>query len=1734
MKILKKYFGVMLLLTALTGSQAQNITEVSTVTTPVSCGGATDGTITVTVEGGLGNLNYSLMQEGVFVEFSTFIPDRSYTFSNYKKSIDYTIFVSDANSGTQNLVVSTAIGGPDPIMITGALTTDVNCAGIPDGTITVAATGEDGNLVYDLSGPVTRQSISGFFDNLPAGSYDVTVSHGTCFSTYDTTDLIIDTPPPLAINLDNIVPVNCFGESTGALEITPSGGTPSGTGTGYAYSWTSTTGYTSTQEDISGIPAGDYTVVVTDNNGCTAMLGPVTVSQSPEIQINVNNTENVSCDGGNDGSVSITAAGGTPGYTFLWEGLFTGTSYPEEDPTTLVADTYSLTVTDALSCTKTFANAITITEPDPITYSIESITNVKCNGGSDATADLTISGGTLPYGFSWTSDGTYTSAQEDPTGMPAGTYSLVITDGEGCIQSFPDIFTITEPNLIVAVLDGFSDVRCFGGNDGTAEVTISEGTPPYSVRWIGDVTGYVSTSEDPLDLIADTYDLEVTDNNGCVQVFNDIAVIDQPVDITATFTIINVNCNGAFTGEISVVPLGGTPPFNFAWTGPNGYNSNDQNISGLEAGSYDLTITDAHGCQKDFLNNTVVQNSAITATFVVTNLTCNEAGNGEIDVTVNGGTPPYSFNWSGDNGYINTTDLDIAGLDAANYTLTVRDALGCEQEFPVQPVTEPDPLNATFSPVNATCSGADNGAINVTVSGGTPEYGFLWSGPGSFSETTEDVSGLEPGSYSLVLTDANGCLATYTDAVTITEPTEITVVPTSNDISCNGAGDGTISIAVSGGTPGYTYAWSGPGGYSSDQPNLGSLGPGTYSLTVTDANDCSELFNNLVTINEPPAIDVTFTGQDNLDCFGDSDGSVSIDVSGGVAPYTFSWTNNEGTIVSTDEDPSGLTAGTYSLLVTDNTLCSASYPDAVEITEPLPLTLTLTMTPALCTGESNGTVTAAASGGTPAYRYSLSPGGPFTPPDNFNGLPAGPVTVYTLDANGCTAEATITVEEPQPISITSATGIPAACNGTSTGQIIVTVEGGNPGYTFTLSPALLPPQNNGTFAGLPAGDYSVEVDDTEGCGPVPSGNITITEPTALQVDSVTIQKISCNSDTDGKIEVFITGGTPPYAYSADNGTTYQADSAFTSLAAGTYEIHVKDANECPLYIDSYTLDDPPAVSITGVVTDVTPCFGGTNGAIAVTASGGWNHFLYSIDDVNFQTTGDFTGLTGGTYTVIVLDSGNCRSTAEFTVDQPEEVTADIARTNYTGDLLGTITIAGASGGTPPYDYSISGPGGTFTSTTSYADLVLGTYEVVVRDALGCMYQETIEIFDIIPLAMMVNTTNVSCFGLQNGMIEFLPQDAEGAVYYSIDNGASYVTTPLFENLPGDSTYLLRAYDDAAKEYSGSVTINVPAELTVFASVSPADCNAFSETGAVELTIGGGTGMKTVDWSNGSSGENLTNALAGKHTYTVTDENGCIDTGTVNIPSYVIVNAQAGKDTTVCAGTTLILDAVPGDVMRWEPSTNLDNTGVPNPVITNITETMEYTYMTRETTSGFNCYDIDTIMISVLPNYGIEITQDTFTLKGQPIQLQTFTDGNFVEYQWIPENGLDQADIPDPEATILATTLYILLATNDFGCVESDSVLIELVEDLTVYNAFSPNGDYANEYFEIDNASRFPDIVVQVFNRWGSRVFYSEGYSDDKRWDGTFNGKEAPVGTYYYVIIPKPGATPITGNVTIIR
>jgi len=1633
-----------------------DITLVDLSTTPVSCGGESDGTITIEVDGGDGQLYFSLYL-GAPLEGSGWTDSRTFTFqagTGYAKSTDYAILVSDNNPGTVNLFIqSVEIGGPDPISIDDVFINGLSCAGEDDGRIIVTAYGEQGVFDYQLNGPGGLQTnTSGTFPDLAPGTYtvDVTDGTGTCSSSDSRNNLEVTSPPILEAFLDNVTDVDCYGGFTGVIEISVTGGTPFASGDLYAFSWTGPNGFTSVQQNLSGLEAGTYEVTVTDANGCTDVIANIQVNQNSEIEAIFNATQ-IDCNGAGNGAINANVFGGTPPYDFVWTSpTDPGFNETTKDLSGLEAGEYTLTVTDALNCVMPFP-AQSITEPAPLTASFSS-TNVTCNGDDDGIITVTPGGGVPPYTYSWTaSNGYKNNTDKDLSGLAPGLYTLELGDANGCSELFSDIIEITEP-LPLSVTPTTTDVTCYGNNDGTISLALSGGTPGYSVNW----------------------------------------------------------------------------------TGPGGYSGSGQSISNLGPGTYNATITDGNGCLYSY-PVTITEPPAIEANILDQgNALCNGGNEGYIEISVIGGSGTYStIEWKNSGGTVVATGTNPTGLSAGNYTLEITDDSDCSIDYPdYVTITEPDELETTTSTTDVECNGESTGVITASTVGGTSP--FEYSLNGSPFTTNNEFPGLPKGTYILDTRDANGC--TDQDIVGIEEPDRLQFVNYGvfGEIECYGDATGIIRISsVKGGVPPYEYSIDNGATYQSENEFPG-LPAGVYPLKFRDSQGCEwPPASNPVTltIDQPNELVIANYNQNDITtCYEDETGEITIIGGGGTGDLLYSL--DDGTPIPLIGQFNNVPGGLHDLRITDENGCPKD--TTVEILRPAELVFDqVNVTDVTgCSGDNTGAVEIVPAGGTPPYSYS-SDGINFQPGSTFSGLTAGSYTFYLRDANLCEKETGVDVSEPEPLSITDEFATPASCNGGSDGAVEITVTGGTAPYTYTLDPALPSIQDEGEFSGLPMGDYTISVTDSETCGPITSGILTVSEPEPLVLDSVRTQYISCNNANDASINIYVSGGTEPYEYSVNNGTDYFGFSEFTGLSGGIYQVRIRDANGCPLDAGSIEFTNPAAINLTATPTDVGPCGGLSNGEISVTATGGWESFTYSLNGTDYQSTGDFTGLAAGEYTVFVLDTGNCTATTGVTIDEPEPVTATVTKTDYVANILGTINITGASGGTAPYSYSINGDDGPFTTNTIYTDLTAGNYEVVVRGAGGCEFREPVIIYDIIPLNMLVNTNDVTCNGLDDGTIELVPEDAEGLVLFSIDSGASFTNVGLFEDLPGDSTYSLFAFDEGGKQFWGQATIDEPTALQVFKSISPAECNSFSETGGIDLTTAGGTGEHSFAWSDGSTDEDLTNVVAGAYSVTVTDEAGCMVIDDIFIPSLIIVNADAGTDTTVCAGATIELDAKMATTMSWSPSTYLSDTMIANPVVSEIADSIMYTYTVTETTSPYGCSDTDTIYINVLPSSGIEITPDTVVFAGQPVQLGVL-EGEFESFTWAPSQGLDADDIANPTAIIDNSTIYILVAENAFGCEESDSVFIEVIEDLTVYNVFSPNGDDVNEYFEIDNGDSFPDILVEVYNRWGTKVFSSIGYSDDKRWDGTVKGKDAPLGTYYYVIIPYSGATPITGNVTIIR
>ncbi|MFN0175265.1 MAG: T9SS type A sorting domain-containing protein [Saprospiraceae bacterium] len=1009
------------------------------------------------------------------------------------------------------------------------------------------------------------------------------------------------------------VNVLCNGNASGSIDLTVTGGVSP-----YTYAWTGG----ATTQDLSALLAGTYTVTVTDASAATATTS-VTITQPTAITLTETHV-NVLCNGASSGSIDLTVSGGTGAYTYSWTGGAT-----TQDRSGLAAGTYTVTVTDANACTKTLS--ATITQPTALLLT-ETHVNVLCNGGSTGSIDLTVSGGTGAYTYSWTGGAT----TQDRSGLAAGTYTVTVTDANACTKTLST--TITQPAIIV-LTETHVNVLCNGASNGSIDLTVTGGTGAYTYSWTGG-----ATTQDRSGLAPGTYTVTVTDVNACTKTLS--TAITEPLAITLTETHINTSC-GASDGSIDLSVTGGTGAYTYSWTG----GATTQDRSGLGAGTYTVTVTDANACTKT-LSTTITQPGSTTLTETHTNMSCNGGSNGSIDLTVTGGTNPYTYSWTG-----GATTQDRSGLAAGTYTVTVTDANTCTNTLSVT-LTQPTAIELTETHVNVLCNGGSSGSIDLTVSGGTGAYTYSWTS----GATTQDRSGLSAGTYTVTVTDANAC--TKTLSTTITEPSAIVLTETHVNVLCNGASTGSIDLTPSGGTSPYTYSWTG-GATTQDRAGLAA---GTYTVTVTDANACTKTLST--TITEPSAIVLTETHV-NVLCNGASTGSIDLTPSGGTSPYTYSWTGG-----ATTQDRSGLSAGTYTVTVTDANACTKTL--SATITEASAIVLTETHVNVLCNGSSTGSIDLTVSGGVSPYTYSWT-GGATT--QDRSGLSAGTYTVTVTDANACTKTLSTTITEPSAIVLTE-THVNVLCSGASTGSIDLTPSGGTSPYTYSWTGGVTTQDRSGLAAGI----YTVTVTDANGCTKTISA--TITQPTALALSSTVIHPTNCFV-ANGSIDLTPSGGTPGYSYDWSNDGPDVPDNDpqdLLNMVEGTYTVTVTDANGC-------TATHFRTLDYIDIIPPMITCPGNQNIPANATCSGtvgSWTPISVSDNCTSSgsiivtQTPPPSTVLSGHNDSELVIltanDGNGNTSSCSFTVTL-KDVTLPVAKCkNVTANLgiNGTVTVAASA------------------------------------------------------------------------------------------------------------------------------------------------------------------------------------------------------------------------------------------------------------------------------------------------------------------------------------------------------------------------------------------------------------------------------------------------------------------------
>ncbi|MBI4646522.1 MAG: SprB repeat-containing protein, partial [Bacteroidia bacterium] len=508
--------------------------------------------------------------------------------------------------------------------------------------------------------------------------------------------------------------------------------------------------------------AGWYYVTIGDANNCGPIEDSVEIGEPPLLSTSITGID-VLCNGDNTGTIDLTVTGGTGIPAFIWSNGET-----TEDLTGLSANWYYVTVTDINAC-QAF-DSIELTEPSALVLTYVS-NHVSTVGGNDGSIDVTVSGGVIPYSFLWASGET----SEDIDSLYAGFYAITVTDSNNCVVS--QLIQISNPECYLTVsISASTNVSCFGGNDGEATVLAENGTIPYLYLWSDG-----QTTETAVNLTAGTYSVTVTDDINCTAITN--VTITEPALLVTTIAGANISCNGADDGSADLTVTGGTIPYAFAWSN----TESSEDISSLSPATYYVTVTDFNGCIA--IDSVEISEPDILVTNITgTEVTCNGSNDGSADLTVTGGTSSYNFAWS--NGAITE---DISGLIAGTYTVIVTDNNDCITNDTII-IGEPGALAITYLITESTCSASD-GAIDVTVTGGTPQYIYLWDD----AVTDEDRDTLCAGIYCGTVTDANGC--TFDGCVTVNDPPAISIdSENSTDILCNGNNNGTITVTASGGT----------------------------------------------------------------------------------------------------------------------------------------------------------------------------------------------------------------------------------------------------------------------------------------------------------------------------------------------------------------------------------------------------------------------------------------------------------------------------------------------------------------------------------------------------------------------------------------------------------------------------------------------------------------------------------------------------------------------------------------------------------------------------------------------------------------------------------------------------------------------------------------------------------------------------------------------------------------------
>ncbi len=1151
------------------------------------------------------------------------------------------------------------------------------------------------------------------------------------------------------------------------------------------------------------------------------------------------------------------------------------------------------------------------------------------------------------------------------------------------------------------------------------------------------------------------------------------------------------NCSGCFGGNCI--------PFICPGFADTTWTTFGTTATATPPGTFPIRVTDVNGNRLKLTSAAGIQPCTTCPNYTTTitsqtNITCTTP-TGSATVSSTGGTSPYTYNWTPGN----LTGATRTGLAAGAYTVIATDAASCRDTVIVT-ITSSGSIPTVNVTSTATTCGLANGSATANVTGGTAPFTYAWS-PGTGS--TQTISNLASGTYTVIVTGAGGCTATASG--TVAASTGFTTAVTTTPATCT-ANNGTATATNTGGTGPFTYSWSPSGGIGATASNLA---PGTYTVQVNDVSGCTATASGTVT-QSSGTLALSLTNPINPTCAG-NDGSITAGLSGGIAPYTVTIDTGGTPIVLTvpfaiSQTISNLPDGTVNVTVVDAQGCQVNNSATLTAPNCCTFTVSAVLTQPTC-GQANGQIVITPANGSGNYTYVWANGsGTGNTASNLN---AGSYSV-TITDNGfanCFIDTIFTLNSNSSLALSLTNPVNPTCAGND-GSITVGLSGGTTPYTVTIdtggTPIVLtvPFAISQTVNNLPDGTVNVTVVDAQGCQVNNSATLTLPANCCTFTISAALTQPGC-TQSNGSIVITPANGSGNYSYTWANGSGI--GNTGSNLAAGTYDVTITDNGFANCFIDtSFTLSSTNTVSIL-LSNQTSPTCANSNGSFTLGINGGTAPYVVTIDTggaspviLNIASAGSQVvgNLPAGNVAIVGTDAQGCQAVAALTLFPPANCctfTISAAITQPSCGLNdGSIAITPANG-SGNYTYGWANGAG---SGSTASNLAAGTYDVTITDNgfANCFIDTSFTLTNPnAPTLSFVRPVDIPCGGDSTGSTNLVIAGGTGPFTILWSTGD---TTLTITGYPA-GTYTVTVTDANGCVASNSHPITELPAMVLQLTATPINCTD-STSGSAGVTVSGGTSPYGYAWSNAGITANLNNVTVGWYIVTVTDAAGCIAIDSVEVTGDNISAFNLGPNLNICFGDTVILGTgLAGTV--WSTGDTSDYLVV----------TEAGTYYGTITSGTCTNSDTVTIFVEQLPTEPQLNVNDTIVCESETLILRVDNEGHL--YVWSTGDTATQIVVDTPG-------IYVVTAINNCGEISAEALVTDSNCACRLYlpNAFSPNNDGNNDVLKVyTQCTEIEEFNFSIFDRWGGLVYRSNNFLDT--WNGMSKGKNCIPGVYVYSI-----------------